>query len=218
MKDAYLEAIKKVKAGKARKFKQSIDMVLNLKNIDLKKAENKIKAEFTLPHPTGKKRVVGFFAKNLIPQVKKLEGVRMIRSDEIDSYRGRKKQMKKLARECYCFLSEAPLMPSVGKVFGQVLAPIGKMPKPIPPAIPNVGPLVERDRDAIKVVLKTSPVFQLSVGDEGMDDAKIAENIEKVVSVFRNELPRGKEQLKNVLIKTTMGVPVVVELNVKTKK
>lgn len=213
----FIEAIQKVKAGPKRKFKQSVDMILNLKNIDMKKAENKIKTEFTLPHKLPKQKIIGFFAGNLIPQVKELEGVRMIRRDEIDSYKGNKKKMKALARECYSFLSEAPIMPSVGKVFGPVLAVRGKMPKPVPPATANVEPLVENARNTIQIALKASPVIQLQVGTEDMDDQKISENIEKVVSSIQATLPRGKEQTKNVMIKLTMGKPEIVELNVKGK-
>ena len=218
MQELYLEALKKIRDGKSRKFKQSIDLVMNLKNMDMNKAENKINLEFSLPHPTGKVKIIGFFADNLIPQVKQIENVRMIRRDEVESYRGKKKAMKKLASECYCFLSEAPIMPMVGKIFGQVLAPRGKMPKPIPPTISDPSKLIEINRNTIRVALKKAPVFQLSIGTEEMEDEKIIENIERVVSSFKEALPRGKEQLRNIMLKTTMGTPVTVNLNIKGKK
>jgi large subunit ribosomal protein L1 len=216
-REMFLEAVKKVKSGKQRKFKQSIDMILNLKNIDLKKADNKIKTEFSLEHSANQEKIIGVFANMLIPKLKDVQGIKMIRSDEIDSYKGNKKKMKKLASVCYVFLAEAPLMPAIGKVFGPVLAPRGKMPKPIPPAS-DPKPFIENARNAIRVALKATPVVQVRVGAEDWEDEKIVDNIEKVVEKMRSELPRGKEQLKNVMIKTTMGKPEIVELNIKKQK
>ena len=45
-----------------RKFKQSIDVVINLKNIDMNDAKNRIEDEVMLPHGKGREAKIALFA------------------------------------------------------------------------------------------------------------------------------------------------------------
>ena len=50
-----LEAIKEAKdKSKKRKFTQSIELIINLRDIDPKKSQDKIQELIQLPHPAGK--------------------------------------------------------------------------------------------------------------------------------------------------------------------
>ena len=51
----------------------------------------------------------------------------------------------------------------------------------------------------------------VEVGDEKMDDEKLAENIIFAIDHIEHALPRGKANIKNILLKTTMGAPVTLE-------
>ena len=53
--------------------------------------------------------------------------------EELGTLADDKKTAKKIANEMDFFIAEAPVMPTVGKRLGIVLAPRGKMPKPIQP-------------------------------------------------------------------------------------
>ncbi len=207
-----LEAIKKARESPRRNFKQTFDLVINLKNIDLKKPENRIKTEVTLPQSIGKPFKIGIIADSLIPQARKIENIILIEKDELERLGKNKKATKKLANQCKYFIAEAPLMPLVGKNLGQVLAVRNKMPKPIPPTIPNLKAVVEKSQNIIRIALKNSPVIQCLVGTEDLEDEKIAENIEAVINSVSSSLPRGKEQIKNCYIKLTMGKPVKFEV------
>lgn len=208
---AILDAIKKSReTAKARKFKQTFDLCVNVRAMDLKKAENKVKAEVSLPNPLKKDFKIGIFADTLIPQVNNMknESLILIRRDEIENYGRDKKKAKILAKRCKSFLAESALMPLVGKHLGPVLAVRNKMPKPIPPTIPNILPLIKRDQSSFKLMLKDMPVFHCPVGGEEMDDEKIAENVEAVINGITAALPRGKDNIKNYFIKLTMGKAV----------
>lgn len=208
-----LNAVKAARENsKQRKFKQAFSLSINLKNLDMKKPDSKIKAEIILPHGFGKENVVGVFADALLPQAKALEGVSVIRKDEIDSYGRNKKAMKALANNCWTFLAEAPLMPSVGKAFGPVLAVRNKMPKPIPPQLQNLKGSVDIARKTVRVALKESPVVQVPVGSESLEDEKVAENIEAILKAIETAAPKGKENLRNAFLKLTMGKPAKIEL------
>lgn len=208
-----LEAVKKLRESEKRNFKQTFDLAINLKNIDLKKPENRIKTEVYLPNGTGKKPKIGIFADALIPNIKHLadESVILIRKDEIENFQRNKKKSKNIAKTCYAFLAEAQLMPLVGKSLGPVLAPRNKMPKPIPPTVPDLKPIIERARNTIKINLKDSPVIHCGIGLEDMDDNAIAENMEAILKTITPILPKGKEQIKNVYLKLTMSKPIKIE-------
>ncbi len=205
-----LDAIKKSKEGSKKNFQQSFDLAVNLRGLDLKKPENKIKLDVVLPHGKGKPVKIGLFADSLIPQTRSLEGIVVVRKDEIEALAKNKKQSKRLARECDAFISESTLMPSIGRYLGQILGPLNKMPQPIPPAIPDIKPVLERSKKTLKLALKDSPVFHCIVGKESMEEEKVAENIEAVLRSIESALPNGKDQIKDAYIKLTMGKAVKI--------
>lgn len=209
-----IDNIKKAReSATKRNFKQSFDLCINLKSIDLKKAENKVKTEVTLPSGTGRVMKIGVIADTLIPKAKKLEdSIALIRKDELDDLGRNKRAAKKLASQCVSFLAEAPLMPAVGKSLGPILAPRGMMPKPIPPTVPDLKPLVDKAATTVRLALKDSPVFHCGVGTEDMSDEKIAENVSTIIKAVEAALPKGKEQIRNAVLKLTMGKPVKFEV------
>ncbi len=214
MPENILKALEELrKNSKKRNFSQSVDLIINLKGLDLKKPENKIKGEVLLPF-NPRKQKIGIFADSLIPAVRKLESdsVVLIRKEQIEEYGKSRKTAKKLAKECKAFLAEATLMTSVGKHLGQFLAPRGKMPKPLPPNASSLQPLVDRARNSFSFSLKDSAVISCFVGKEDMKDEDIAKNVDAVIITVEPLLPKGKEQIKNIYLKTTMGKPVKVVL------
>jgi large subunit ribosomal protein L1 len=209
-----VESIKKAReTAPKRNFKQTFDLAVNLKHMDLKKPENKIKTEVALPEGTGRKLKVGVIVDNLVPKAQKLgETVVLIRRDELDGLGRNKRAAKKMIGGCVSFLAEAPLMPAIGKALGPILAPRGLMPKPVPPNVPDLKPLVDRAATTVRLAIKDSPVLHCAVGTEEMTDEKIADNISAVLKAVEAALPKGKEQMKGAMVKLTMGKPVKFEV------
>ncbi len=209
-----IENIKKAReTAPKRNFKQTFDLAINLKSIDLKKPDNRIKTEVVLPEGTGRALKVGVIVDNLFPKAQKLgDSITLIRRDELDGLARNKRAAKKLAGECVSFLAESTLMPAIGKALGPVLAPRGLMPKPIPPTVPDLKPIVDRAATTVRLTVKDSPVLHCAVGTEEMADEKVAENISAVLKAIEAALPKGKEQMKNAVIKLTMGKPVKFEV------
>ncbi|MBU3904723.1 MAG: 50S ribosomal protein L1 [Nanoarchaeota archaeon] len=201
------EAIKEAR-NTERKFKQTFDIIINLKNIDLKRPENRIKTDVNLPKGLGKPSKIGLIVDALASETVGLENVIVIKRDELIKLD--KKKIKKLCSEVKMFLAEAPLMPLVGKHMGQVLAPKGMMPKPIPTTLKDLkGPIAKFTND-VKINVTKSPTAQAPLGTVDMSDEDIEINAKAVINAVSAALPRGKEQIKSLLIKTTMGKPVRV--------
>lgn len=205
-KNTIVEALKKAReSAKGRKFTQSWDLSVSLKEMDMKKPESRISEDFVLPNGPGKDLKVTVISDTMTPKVTGVADV-VITKDQLPEMGQNKKALKKIAAGTDFFLSEISLMQLVGKHMGSVLAPRGKMPKPIPPNA-DAKTIIEKTKNSVRIKLKDSPVVNLIVGNEKMEDPKIIENIESVIEFLERKLPKGRDNLKNVTVKLTMGKP-----------
>ena len=208
----FLGKIKEARSkARPRKFVQTWDLSVNIKNIDLKKPENRINAEFVLPEGRGKDLKVAVIADTLAAEARKIADL-VIAKEEIEEIARNRKRLKSIAKEYDRFLGEASVMPLVGKSFGVVLGQRGKMPKPIPPKL-RIEPIVEAARRTVKISLKESPVIHVSVGTDSMPDEKVAANTEAVFNFIKEKLPKGKSSIKSACIKLSMGPPVKIKVD-----
>ncbi len=190
--------------SKQRKFVQSWDLTINLRDIDMKRPENRIGEELTLPHDTGKKVATCLIADVLAT---KAQGMfdRIIKKDELAVLDP--KTAKKLSEDMDFFFSEISLMPVVGKVFGSTLAPRNKMPKPIAPNA-DLTAIVDRAKKTIKIKAKDAPVINTLIGKENSKEEDVADNIVFVLDYLDKKLPKGKDNIRGIILKLTMGKPV----------
>jgi len=195
-----------------RKFSQSIDLVVRLREVDLKKPENRINETITLPNPPEKALKVCVIASGDLATRAKAAGADMLVSrQEVENLAKDKKSARKLAQEYDFFIAEAPLMPIVGRALGSFLGPRGKMPTPIPPNAP-IDQIVSSHRKMVRVRMREQPVLQCRVGTEAMADDKLVENIQAVVSRIEQKLERGFKNIGEILVKATMSEPVKINI------
>ncbi|AUB54746.1 MULTISPECIES: 50S ribosomal protein L1 [Methanobacterium] len=206
MKQEILEAVKKAKEeSKPRNFTQSVDVVITIKDLDVKKPENRIDEEVLLPNGRGKDVKIAFIADGELALLAKNAGADLvINKGELEEMGKDRKEAKKIANRHDFFVAQADMMPLVGRFLGPVLGPRKKMPKPVPATI-KPEPIMERLKSTVKVRIKDQPVIQALVGTQDMDDELIAANIESVLAVLDQKLEKGRSQIKSMYVKTTMG-------------
>lgn len=206
-----IEAVKKAKEqSKPRNFTQSIDMIINIKDLDVNKPENRFEEEVVLPNGRGKGVSVGVIADGDLTTQAKDAGVSLvIQKTDLEGYGKDRKEAKKMANNIDFFIAQADLMPLVGRFLGPVLGPRKKMPRPVPANI-KLDPLLERLENTIKVGVKQQPSIQVLIGTQDMADEQIAENMEAVLAILDRHLEKGRKQIKSMYIKTTMGSVVRV--------
>ncbi|BDZ67898.1 50S ribosomal protein L1 [Methanobacterium ferruginis] len=206
MKQEILEAVKKAKEeSKPRNFTQSIDVVITIKDLDVKKPENRIDEEVLLPNGRGKDVKIAFIADGELALQAENAGANMvINKTELEEMGKNRKEAKKMANRHDFFVAQADMMPLVGRFLGPVLGPRKKMPKPVPATI-KPEPIMERLKSTVKVRIKDQPVIQALVGTQDMDDELIAANIESILAVLDQKLEKGRSQIKTMYVKTTMG-------------
>ena len=190
-----------------RKFKQNIDLVINLKNVKLEEAKNRIDEEIILPHGRGKESKIAIFASGELALKAKGKVDLIIKPEEIEDLAKDKKKFKKITDEYDFFIAEAPLMPTIGKTLGIILGPRGKMPRPVPPHIDITG-IVKNLRQTIRIRSKANKTFHAIAGKEEMDKEQIAENINAIIKRLESKLERGRMNIGSIHVKTTMGPSV----------
>ncbi len=211
-KKTILDAVKqaKEKSGK-RKFNQTVDLILDIQEIDMKAPEAKIQEVVELPHSTGKPNKICVIASGELAFKARNAGAdAVLERADLEGLAGKKKELRKLAAEYDVFISEAPLMQLVGRILGPILGPRGKMPVPVTPTA-DIAALIEKHRKTILVRMRSQPIIQLSVGSERMTDEELCDNIQAVLRVLEAKLKRGLKNIKFAFIKTSMGEPVKVK-------
>jgi large subunit ribosomal protein L1 len=207
-----LDAVKeaKEKSGQ-KKFNQTVDLILDIKEIDMKAPEGKIQEIVELPHATAKPNKICVIASGETAlKARRANADNVIERADLEGLAGKKKDLRKIASTYDVFISEAPMMQLVGRTLGPVLGPRGKMPIPIPPNA-DLAALMEKHRKTVVVRMRGQPIIQTTIGTQNQSDEELVENIQAVLRVLEGKLKRGLKNIEMVFIKTSMGTPVKIK-------
>ncbi|HZW56415.1 MAG TPA: 50S ribosomal protein L1 [Nitrososphaerales archaeon] len=195
-----------------RNFQQAFELVMKLKDIDVKKLDLNINEVVFLPNKLAEEaRICVFASGDTAVRARNAGADRVIESGELDTLASEKRSAKKLAREYQFFLADTSLMPKIGRILGQFLGPKGRMPTPVPPAAP-IEALLARYRNGIRVKSRGSLSVAGKVGDESLNDSQVAENALAVINQVERKLPNGEKNIQTLLFKKTMGKPIKTKM------
>ncbi len=215
-KKLVLQTLEKVKSSsKERKFTQTIDVIFNLKDINLKKSEEHVDIYVDLPHARGKSATIcGLVDKQLLEQAKK-EFDYVIDKEQFDDYKNKPKEFKKIAGIYDYFVAQATIMPLVAKNFGPVLGKKGKIPNPkagcVVPPNADLSKVKAKLVKTVRLTAKTHASIKCPVGTEKMPVDEVVDNIMFAFSRLKGALPKEIHNIKNVMLKVTMGPAFKVE-------
>jgi large subunit ribosomal protein L1 len=211
-----LELVKKARAAtKERKFKESIELIITFKDIDVKKgfAINEV---VQLPKTSSPATVCIIATGDMNQKAKEAKADTVIGTEELAKYGANKRESRKFINKHDFFLADTKVMPVVGKTLGQLLGPRGKMPTPVP-FDASIEAFIQRFRSCIKVRSRASLSVSSKIGDVSMEDPDLVINALAVLHAIEKHLPNGEKNMKKILIKTTMGKPVKQAQEVKKK-
>lgn len=208
MEKAIEEALK---ASPKRNFKQSVELIVVLRDVDPRSPQGRIREVVFLPHPPRKPVKICIVAEGDLEMKAKEVADRVINRRELQELVGNRKAAKKIAEYCDWVLVQVNLMPLAGRVLGPALGPRGKPPVPVPP---NADPaqIVQRYRSAVRLRTKDQPQVMCRIGTEDMPVNEIADNAYKVLQAIEGKLKNPRHNIARVIVKTTMGPPVDVKL------
>jgi len=212
----FAEMIKEAKTEtKERKFTQAVELIVNFKDIDVKKgfAINEI---IQLPKTSSPATVCIIATGDMGLKAKEAKADSVIGTEELDKFATNKRESRKFINKYDFFLADTQVMPLVGKTLGQLLGPRGKMPTPVPFNAP-IDAFLARFRSSIKIRTRASLSIACKIGNVTMDDNDLAINAHVVLSAIEKKLPNGEKNIKKIMVKTTMGKPIKQIQEVKKK-
>ena len=139
-----------------------------------------------------------------------MDNFTVINKDQMEQFSKEVKKAKALADDNDFFLADRQFMPLVGRFFGKVLGPRGKMPKPVLPNV-DVNVLQDEYSRTIRLRVRENPCINARVATLENSDEEIIENVQSALSSIQSKLPRGSQQIRKVYIKSTMGPSILLE-------
>jgi large subunit ribosomal protein L1 len=205
---------------KVRKFDESIDLIINLKDLNLNDPKQRIDKEIVLPNNTitsDKPNVCVIASDEILLEARNL-GLETIDTDGLVQLNNEEKKVKKKFVKKYdFFIVEDKMMPSVARYLARFLGPLGKMPKPFPSGYGIVSSpedlkvAIERYLKIIRIQLKKQLLIQVKIGKKSMEEERVFENLKAVVDYIADQMPHKYNNIKSMFLKTTMGHPIKVD-------
>jgi large subunit ribosomal protein L10Ae len=207
--DVLREGISKILEGaktKQRKFSETIELQIGLKNYDPQKDKRfsgSIKLPY-IPRPRMKVCVLG--------DVKHCEQAQAVGVDskgveDLKKLNKNKKLVKKLAQQYHAFLASDSVIKQIPRLLGPGLNKAGKFPTPIPNSR-TIEDMVNETKASIKFQLKKVLCMGVAVANVDMTESEIRANIMYAVNFLVSLLKKNWQNVRCLYIKTTMGKPV----------
>ncbi|MEM2910326.1 MAG: 50S ribosomal protein L1 [Nitrososphaerota archaeon] len=212
-----LEAIDAAKNSSSRNFVQSVELVVNVKDVDLTKPENRFTETIELPNGLGKKRrkICVIASGDVALKAERMQLVdKVMGKEDIETLVGNKRLAKKLAGKYDYFIVDPSMMGIAAKALGAALGARGKAPVPIPPGT-ELEKLVEKYSRSVTIRLRKGPMLGCLVGTEDMESKALAENAETVITRVVERLEKRFRNVASIYVKKTMGEPVRVVVEEK---
>jgi len=207
---------------KIRKFDETIDLIINLKDINLNDPKQRIDKEIVLPNniiTSDKPNVCVIASDEILLEARNL-GLETIDNDGLVQLNNEeKKEKKKFVKKYDFFIVEDKMMPSVARYLARFLGPLGKMPKPFPSGYGIISSpedlkiAIERYLKIIRIQLKKQLLIQVKIGKKSMEKDRVFENLKTVVDYIADQMPHRYNNIKSMFLKTTMGHPIKIDEN-----
>ncbi|AQL43794.1 50S ribosomal protein L1 [Halorientalis sp. IM1011] len=192
-----------------RNFRETVDLAINLRDLDLDDPSNRVDTGVVLPEGTGQETSIVVFAEGETALRAEDAADDVLDGDDLEELGDDDDEAKDLADETDFFIAEQDMMQDIGRYLGTVLGPRGKMPEPLDPD-DDVVEVVNRMKNTVQLRSRDRRTFHTRVGAEDMDAENIADNIDVILRRLHAELEKGPLNIDSVFVKTTMGPAVEV--------
>jgi large subunit ribosomal protein L1 len=210
MADTIEEAVNRaLDEAPPRNFRETVDLAVNLRDLDLNDPSNRVDESVVLPAGTGQETQIVVFATGETALRAEEVADDVLGPDELEDLGDDDDAAKDLADDTDFFVAEAPMMQDIGRYLGTVLGPRGKMPTPLQPD-DDVVETVNRMKNTVQLRSRDRRTFHTRVGAQDMDAEEISDNIDVIVRRLEAALEKGPLNIDSIYVKTTMGPSVEV--------
>jgi large subunit ribosomal protein L1 len=210
MADTIVDAVSRaLDEAPPRNFRETVDLAVNLRDLDLNDPSQRVDESVVLPAGTGQETQIVVFASGETALRAEEVADEVLDGDDLEELGDDTDAAKDLADETDFFVAEASLMQDIGRYLGTVLGPRGKMPTPLQPD-DDVVETVNRMKNTVQLRSRDRRTFHTRVGAEDMDPDEIATNVDVIVRRLEASLEKGPLNIDSMYVKTTMGPSVEV--------
>ena len=203
------EAVQVLNSLPAAKFKESLDVAVNL-GVDPRKSDQVVRGATTLPAGTGKTVRVAVFAQGAQAEAAKEAGADVVGFDDLaESIQGG-------SLDFDVVIAAPDAMRVVGKL-GTILGPRGLMPNPkVGTVTPDVAGAVKNAKSGqARYRVDKAGIIHAAIGQVGFDAAAIRQNVETLVADLKKLKPATSKgvYIKKITLSSTMGPGLTVDVN-----
>jgi large subunit ribosomal protein L1 len=201
------QAIGLIKQGATAKFRESVDVAINL-GIDAKKSDQNVRGSTVLPHGTGKSVRVAVFAQGVNADKAKAAGADVVGFEDLAT------EIKGGRLDFDVVIATPDAMRVVGQL-GQVLGPRGLMPNPkVGTVTADVATAVKNAKAGqVQFRADKAGIVHCTIGKADFDAPKLVENLNALLTDLSKAKPASSKGvfLKKITLSSTMGPGVVID-------
>merc|ERR1712173_57676 len=197
------EVIKYSKETKPRKFPETIDLQIGLKNYDPQK-DKRFSGTVKLKHVPRPKFKVCVLGDQQHCDEAKSKGIACMSADDLKKLNKNKKEVKKLAKKYDAFLASESLIKQIPRLLGPGLNKAGKFPALLTHN-DNMEAKVIDLKSTIKFQMKKVLCLNVAVGNVAMSDDELVFNIHLSINFLVSLLKKHWQNVRSLYIKSTMG-------------
>ena len=193
------------KQGKVRKFTESIELQITLKNYDPSR-DKRFSGTFRLPIVPRPKSSICVIGNQKHCEKADQLGIDKMTVDDLKKFNKNKKLIKKFAKKYDNFLASASLIKQIPRILGPGLTKAGKFPTVLDEN-DNLQEKIEATKATIKFQMKKVVCMSLAVANIEMSPNDISLNVQLAVNFLVSLLKKNWQNVKVLYIKSSMGPP-----------
>ena len=203
------EAVQVLNSLPAAKFKESLDIAVNL-GVDPRKSDKVVRGATTLPAGTGKTVRVAVFAQGAAAEAAKAAGADIVGFDDLaESIQGGNLDFDVV-------IAAPDAMRVVGKL-GTILGPRGLMPNPkVGTVTPDVANAVKNAKSGqARYRVDKAGIIHAAIGQLGFSEEAVRQNVETLIADLKKLKPATSKgvYVKKITLSSTMGPGLTVDVN-----
>lgn len=203
------EAVQVLNSLPAAKFKESLDISVNL-GVDPRKSDQVVRGATTLPAGTGKTVRVAVFAQGAAAEAAKSAGADIVGFDDLaESIQGGNLDFDVV-------IAAPDAMRVVGKL-GTILGPRGLMPNPkVGTVTPDVANAVKNAKSGqARYRVDKGGIIHAAIGQLGFSEEAVRQNVETLIADLKRLKPATSKgvYVKKITLSSTMGPGLIVDVS-----
>merc|ERR1711887_436373 len=198
-----ITAVLKGAQDKKRKFLETIELQVVLKNYDTQK-DKRFAGSIKLPNVPRPSMTVCILGDAFHVDQAKSAGIDCMDVEALKALNKDKKKVKKLANKYAFFLASSSIMKQIPRLLGPTMHKMGKFPTLIERTEDMVAK-IDDIRSTVKFQLKKVLTMGVAAGNVSMNEQQLYANVQITVNFLVSLLKKNWQNIKTLHLKSTMG-------------